>query len=188
MEALYKEWDGYDDDYMDEDEYEDDDEIDTEDVGEPESDIPANAFPEEKKVHESAPGKHLDAQREEVEKLSAIIRTQLTEIADLHKKNMQLYQEIAALESRISAYERELAEIKGEKEQLYGRQRELETELAGAREQYQTIQEQQKALRESIEAESSVRENCEMRLYQLEHSKSWKLTEPLRRILGMVKQ
>lgn len=165
MVNLYME-DEYEDDYEEyEDEYED---IDS----------------EAEKVKEEP----LASQQEEIDKLSAIINLQLSEIADGHKKNTQLYRDVAELESRISGYEKKQKELEEENIVLCDKQKKLEEELAHNRELIQSLQERERTLQENIQLETGKREECERQLYQLEHSRSWKLTKPLRIILGRLRK
>lgn len=194
MEKLYEGWN----EDEDEDEYEYE-EIDSEaeevkeDFGvtpendmEGSEDIPVKGVQEGKEDQGDAFEECLGPQQKDTDRLSDIINRQLLEIADGHKKNTQLYQDIAELESRISDYEKKQRELEERNGVLLDRHKKLEEELAQIRGLTQSLQERERALQANVQLEIERREECERRLYQLEHSKSWKLTEPLRKILGMI--
>jgi len=119
-----------------------------------------------------------------MDKMQKCLNDRLAEIADLHRKNTGLYQKISELEE---AYLKEKQRNKPLEEQSRSSRKREEK----ARQELKTVQQSLEEARKEMEdqrlaAEQEI-ETLRRRITQMEQSKSWKITKPLRAFLWKVK-
>ena len=123
-----------------------------------------------------------------IEKLNQRIQEQLLEIVELHKKNTVIYKEFGMLEEEVTQARNKADDLKKSNERLDQMNRKMAPQLAEYKknidELASKIYELKNALNESIVREKDL----EKRINQIENSKSWKWTKPLRMILYYLKE
>ena len=120
---------------------------------------------------------------EEVNKLQLRIKEQLSEIAELHKKNTDIYKEIGTLEQSLAETENRLQEEHRTKEQLEAEHAEEEGKIAEREKRIEKLSTENDQLRRELEEQTASTNTLKEQLFQMENSKSWKITKPLRTLL-----
>lgn len=116
--------------------------------------------------------------------LTKCLNERLSEISGLHRKNTQLYQELSQVEELLFRAEQENAALKEQLQFCQEQREEAGKKLHSAIEELETVrqelhQEKEKAAQESTCLQEKIR--------QMENSKSWKITKPLRMLIWKIK-
>lgn len=127
-----------------------------------------------------------EAQETSVQELTDRINGQLLEIAELHRKNTDIYKEIGVLEQALSEKEALLLTVQDEKERLEEECR--KNDAANWMEKAERLAAERDRLRCELEA-AAVREKAlAEHISGMENSRSWKVTKPLRAVKSMLKK
>lgn len=120
---------------------------------------------------------------DEVNKLQLRIQEQLSEIAELHKKNTDIYMEIGVVEQSLAGVEGQLLEAQQEREQLEAENMDKEKRLSEWQKKYTKVNAENEQLRLQINEHALRAKVLEEQIFQMENSKSWRITKPLRTFL-----
>lgn len=156
----------------------------------------------DEKITETA--EEQQTQKDYIQELTNRISEQILEIGELHKRNTDIYKEIGILEEKLSETEKLLSEQQAEHEKLqkkteeilqnvHEEQEKLQKKYKKKDEQIQKLKKEVMNLNESNEQlEKKVEEHVvhermlSERILQMENSKSWKITKPLRTFYAKV--
>lgn len=117
------------------------------------------------------------ASQREADQWESCLKERLAEIAQLHRKNTELYQKLSQEEEACLRESQRKKELEGQVRSGREREKKLKKELdrlkAEAESQRRQWEQETEMLRQKIQ--------------QMENSRSWKLTKPLRAFLWRVK-
>lgn len=148
-------------------------------------------------------------QSDYISRLTSRIKDQITEISDLHKKNNSIYQQIGELEQELSEKENMLQELQMQQEEILSEKDQLlvklqkeieqlkkendkkekqlkkendkkEKQLNESKKSLKEITERNEQLQREVEAHAAREKALSDQIVQMENSRSWKITKPLR--------
>lgn len=137
----------------------------------------------------------VEVQENYISKLTSRINEQMLEIADLHKKNSLIFQQIGELEQIIAEKEDLLQEMKEKQEQaieeknqlaaekeelIKNENKKIEKQLQDHKKKIKDLSEENERLSRDVEAHAMQERILSEKIAQMENSKSWKITKPLR--------
>lgn len=132
--------------------------------------------------------KDQEPQTPSVQELTGIINCQLSEIAELHRKNTKIYQQIGTLQEEISEKEVLMIRLQEEKEKLEASGEKKDISITEWRAKANRLTEENKQMFEQLQTARAVANDLAQHISQMENSRSWKVTKPLRAVIGLFRQ
>ncbi len=126
-------------------------------------------------------------QEEPSQELFERLKKQLSEIAELHKKNTALYQKVGVLEQELLEKETMLSSLQSDKLQLEADCEKKDDVILKLRVNVENMEAENVRLSSELNACVSNEQLLEKKISQMENSKSWKITKPARMILRRLK-
>ena len=123
-----------------------------------------------------------EAQNQEtyIWELTERINGQLLEIAELHRKNTDIYKEIGVLQKELAEKDELLVTLREEKEQLEAECGQKAKITAEWKNKAENLEEEKRQLLLEIEAYALREKKLAEHISAMENSRSWKVTKPLR--------
>lgn len=125
--------------------------------------------------------------QETINELSERVEAQLSEISELHKKNTELYKEIGALQQEIAEKETLLTSLLNENSQLKANGETKDKAVSELKRSAEMMTAENSRLSSELNACALREQELAEHISQMENSRFWKLTKPLRAVSRLLK-
>jgi len=124
----------------------------------------------------------------ENERLKKRITEQLAELACLLKENTLAYRKISKVEESMLNAEKCMEDVLKVNYNLEEKNKQLKKDIVLLKEEVDNLQEEKTLLKSDLQEHIQGEDELKLLIMQLENSKSWKITKPLRTLLYLLKK